>query len=99
MYQNEFFNMNRSKSVNDRPHPFPLPQERETPWAVVDNSKGRSTNSALSRQEQRRMVLLLLGEKAGMRADVHQTVSESFTFRTSMREILVRRIPQVERLS
>jgi hypothetical protein len=35
-------------SVNDRPHPIPLPQERETPWRTFRHSDCAVTNPALS---------------------------------------------------
>ena len=53
----------------DRPHPDPLPQERETPWRSLGHSEVGSTNPALGSRKRLETILLLLGEKAGMRAD------------------------------
>src|SRR5215510_5580702 len=55
--------------VNDRPHPDPLPQEREQPQHAHRSSNGYSTNPALGSRKRLEAILLLLGEKAGMRAD------------------------------
>jgi hypothetical protein len=55
---------------NYRPHPGPLPQERETPWRALSVSEADLTNPALDLRVRLETILLLLGEKAGMRAVV-----------------------------
>src|SRR6185436_19856963 len=50
------------------PHPGPLSQERESTWHVLNSSTVESTNPALGLRRRRETILLLLGEKAGMRA-------------------------------
>jgi len=56
--------------LKDRPHPGPLPQERGTPWCTFGIFERNSTNPALGSRKGLKWSLLLLGEKAGMRAVV-----------------------------
>jgi len=55
-------------SENNRPHPFPLPQEREQLLCTSLNSGSHSTNPALDSRKMRETILPLLGERAGVRA-------------------------------
>jgi len=62
--------VNMTSLYNDRPHPDPLPQEREQHLDAFGFSDAPSTNPAFGSRKQREAILLLLGEKAGMRAVV-----------------------------
>src|SRR6185436_18096708 len=63
----------RVSVINDRPHPDPLPQKRETRWHALGSAEARSTNPAPGMRTRLEAILLLLGEKAGVRAVVLQT--------------------------
>jgi hypothetical protein len=54
---------------NARPHPDLLPQEKEQQLGVPNVMDNRPANSAAGIPVGRRTILLLLGEKAGMRED------------------------------
>jgi hypothetical protein len=53
-----------------RPHPSLLPQEKESPLYAWMLSADHPANPVAGFSKRRRMILLLLGEKAGLREDV-----------------------------
>ena len=59
-----------------RPHLFPLPQERTTRRTVSGRRKSVRQIQSRELSEIRRTILLLLGEKAGMREVVNHLKSE-----------------------
>ena len=59
-----------------RPQPDLLPQEKEAPLHACLLSADRPANPVAGFSKRRRMILLLLGEKAGMREDVNHLKSE-----------------------
>ena len=59
-----------------RPHLFPLPQERTTRRMVSGWRKAVRQIQSREFSEKRRTILLLLGEKAGMREVVNHLKSE-----------------------
>jgi hypothetical protein len=54
---------------NARPHPDLLPQEKEQQLGVPNVMDNRPANPIAGFSVRRRTILLLLGEKAGMRED------------------------------
>ena len=56
------------------------PQEKEQPPYVFDLVEGRPANPVTGFPTQRRKILLLLGEKAGLREDVIVSVEINAVF-------------------